>query len=436
MELEQLRADWPTLSREQKFDNFSKLPREEAEDLFLSLTPADQAEIIQDLLPGQRRSWLRLLALDDVADVLQQMPPEIKEASLDLLDAHTRREVRGLLAYAEDDAGGLMTPRFVRLRPDMLVEEAIRYLRMFFSRHEETIYYSYVVDRDDHLLGVISFRELLMSPSTKKLEELMKREYIWVPASLDQEEVSRIFSQHHLSAIPVLDEDRRIQGVVTYDDVAQAAVEEATEDIQKLGGMEALDLPYWKTSFLTMIRKRAGWLIVLFLGSLFTTIAMSHYQNEIERAALLLLFIPLIISSGGNSGSQATTLIIRALALKEIQLRDWWRVFFRELMSGLALGAILGAIGCIRIMIWPPDAPEGSVFNSQAHWMIALTVAFSLVGVVLWGSTVGAMLPFIFRRFGLDPASASAPLVATVVDVTGLMIYFTTASLFLSGLLL
>lgn len=428
-----MRADWPTLSREQRFENFNQLPREEAEDLFLSLSPADQSELIQDLSPGQRRSWLRLLALDDVADVLQQMPAEIKEASLDLLDAHTRREVRGLLAYAEDDAGGLMTPRFVRLRPDMLVEEAIRYIRMFFSRHEETIYYSYVVDRDDHLLGVISFRELLMSPSTKRLEELMKRDYIWVPASLDQEEVSRIFSQHHLSAIPVLDEDRRIQGVVTYDDVAEATVEEATEDIQKLGGMEALDMPYWKTSFMMMIRKRAGWLIVLFLGSLFTTLAMSHYEGEIAKAALLILFIPLIISSGGNSGSQATTLIIRALALKEIQLRDWWRVFFRELASGLVLGLILGIIGWARIMIWPPSDTN---LSSQALFMVACTVAFSLVGIVLWGSMVGSMLPFIFRRFGLDPASASAPLVATVVDVTGLIIYFTTASIFLSGLLL
>ncbi len=433
MDLEQLRADWPTLSREQKIERFNQLPREDAEDLFLSLSPADQSEIIQDLLPGQRRSWLRLLALDDVADVLQNMPVEIKEASLDLLDAHTRREVRGLLAYAEDDAGGLMTPRFVRLRPDMLVEEAIRYLRMFFSRHEETIYYSYVVDRDDHLLGVISFRELLMSPSTKKLEELMKRDYIWVPASLDQEELSRIFNQHHLSAIPVLDEDRRIQGVVTYDDIAEVAIEEATEDIQKLGGMEALDLPYWKTSFLTMIRKRAGWLILLFLGSLFTTIAMSHYESEIAKAALLILFVPLIISSGGNSGSQATTLIIRALALEEIQLRDWWRVFFRELMSGLALGLILGFIGWARIMIWPPDTGQ---LDSKTHMMIASTVAFSLVGVVLWGSMVGSMLPFIFKRFGLDSASASAPLVATVVDVTGLVIYFTAASMFLTGLLL
>lgn len=432
MDLEQLRADWPTLSREQKIEQFNQLPREDAEDLFLSLSPADQSEIVQDLLPGQRRSWLRLLALDDVADVLQNMPAEIKEASLDLLDAHTRREVRGLLAYAEDDAGGLMTPRFVRLRPDMLVEEAIRYLRMFFSRHEETIYYSYVVDRDDHLLGVISFRELLMSPSTKKLEELMKRDYIWVPGSLDQEEVSRIFSQHHLSAIPVLDEDRRIQGVVTYDDIAEAAVEEATEDIQKLGGMEALDLPYWKTSFMTMIRKRAGWLTFLFLGELFTASAMARYEGEIAKAVVLTLFIPLIISSGGNSGSQATTLIIRALALKEIQLRDWWRVFLRELMSGLVLGVILGAIGWIRVMIWP----IGMNFNTQAHTMIALTVAFSLVGVVLWGSTVGSMLPFLLRRLGLDPASASAPFVATVVDVTGLMIYFTTASWFLTGLLL
>ena len=432
MDLEQLRADWPTLSREQRLESFTQLPREVAEDLFLSLSAADQSEIIQDLLPGQRRSWLRLLALDDVADVLQNMPPEIKEASLDLLDAHTRREVRGLLAYAEDDAGGLMTPRFVRLRPDMLVEEAIRYLRMYFSRHEETIYYSYVVDRDDHLLGIISFRELLTAASTKKLEELMKRDYIWVPASLDQEEVSRIFSQHHFTAIPVLDDERRIQGVVTYDDVAQAAVEEATEDIQKLGGMEALDLPYWKTGFMTMIRKRAGWLTFLFLGELFTATAMARYEDEIARAVVLTLFLPLIISSGGNSGSQATTLIIRALALKEIQLRDWWRVFVRELLSGFVLGCILGLIGLLRVLIWP----VGMQLTGHVHYMIAMTVAFSLVGVVLWGSTVGSMLPFILRRFGLDPASASAPFVATVVDVTGLIIYFTMASWFLTGLLL
>lgn len=422
--LQLLQQEWAGLSHDERIMKFKSFDRETAEDLFLSLSASDQAEIICDLPHGQRRSWLRMLPLDDTADLLQHLPEELKSLCFDLLDPDTKTQVRGLLAYAEDDAGGLMTPNFIRLRPDMEVEVAIRYLRAHSKHQERTIYYTYIVDTDEKLVGVLSFREILLASPTKKVADVMKTKLVTVLDTMDQEEVARVFTSHSLSAIPVLDSHGRIKGIVTYDDISSAVEQEATEDIQKIGGMEALDLPYWKTSFFAMIRKRAGWLVVLLLGEMLTTATMSHYVNEITQIIVLALFIPLIISSGGNSGSQASTLIIRAMVLREIKMKQWWRVLMRELLAGFVLGAILGTIGFLRILLWPSSAQ----IYGEHYLQIAFTVGISLIGVVLWGATTGAMLPFILRKFRLDPASASAPLVATLVDVTGLMIYFTVAS--------
>lgn len=427
-----LLAQWPTLSKEERLERFKNLPRTDAEEIFFSLKTHDQAEIISEATALEKRSWVRLLAPDDVADLIQEIGPECKEEILSLLDPQTRREVTALLAYAEDNAGGLMSSRFVRLRPDMTVDEAISYLRIQAKTQVETIYYCYVLESDQTLVGVVSFRELFSSSPMKKIKDIMKTDMIKIPVNLDQEKIGQIFSQQDLMAIPVIDDEGHMKGIVTFDDVATAIQEEATEDIHKFGAVEALDAPYMSMELWEMIKKRAGWLLLLFVGEMFTATAMGYFQIEIERAVVLALFIPLIISSGGNSGSQASTLIIRAMALGEVRLRDWWRVLTRELITGLALGATLGLVGLTRILIWPSrDQLYGPHF-----FLISLTVAASIIGVVLWGSIAGAMLPFILKRLKFDPASSSAPLVATLVDVTGLAIYFTIAEFILKGVLL
>jgi magnesium transporter len=325
-----------------------------------------------------------------------------------------------------------MSPRYVRLRPDMAVDEAIAYLRRAARERVETIYYIYVVDADHRLLGVVSFRELFGAPPESRVRDVMSTDVVSVRADLDQEAVANVIAQSNLMAVPVVDAEGRIQGIVTVDDIVDVVREEATEDIQKIGGTQALDAPYLQVGLLEMVRKRAIWLTVLFLGQLLTATAMSYYEGAIARALVLALFIPLVISSGGNSGSQASTLVIRAMAMQEVRLRDWWRVLRRELAAGLLLGTILGAIGLLRVLLWPGrEAAFGDHFL-----LVGLTVAVSLVWIVMWGAVAGAMLPFLLRRLGFDPASASAPFVATVVDVTGLVIYFSVAMLLLSGTLL
>jgi len=314
----------------------------------------------------------------------------------------------------------------------MSVDEAISYMRIQAKSQIETIYYSYVIDADQTLVGVVSFRELFAAPPHKKIREIMNTDVISVPVGLDQEHVAKIFTQHDLMMLPVVDEWGHIKGVVTFDDIASVIQEETTEDIHKIAAVESLDAPYMKISFFELIRKRGGWLVILFFSEMFTATAMGYYQSEIEKAVVLALFIPLIISSGGNSGSQASTLIIRAMALGEIRLRDWWRVLVREIAAGACLGIILGAIGLMRVVFWPTR----EVLYGQHFLMIGATVATSVVGVVMWGTISGSMLPFLLRRLGLDPASASAPFVATIVDVTGLVIYFTVAHQILTGTLL
>lgn len=430
--IDSLLESWSSFSLSERRSAFKELSRTAAEELFLNLKAHDQAELLEEAPALERRSWMRLLAPDDAADLIQELPPDQRENALSLLDHQTRREVVALLAYAEDAAGGLMNSRFTRLRPEMDVDEAIRYLRAQAKSQVETIYYAYVIDTDQTLLGVVSFRDLFSASPEKKVRDIMQPDIVRIPENMDQEEVSRLFSKHDLLCIPVVDNFGHMKGIVTVDDMVDVVQEEATEDIQKLGGVEALDAPYLKISMLRMIRKRGGWLMILFVSEMFTASAMGYYEREIERAVVLALFIPLIISSGGNSGSQASTLIIRAMSLGEVKLRDWWRVFFRELGSGLALGLLLGVIGLCRILMWPSrEQLYGPHFQ-----LIGLAVALSLVGIVLWGSLAGSMLPFVLRRAGFDPASASAPFVATLVDVTGLVIYFTVASFVLRGTLL
>jgi magnesium transporter len=423
---------WSVLSLEERIDAFELLKREAADDFFLQLGARDRAQLVLGLPAGERRLWMRMLAPDDAADLIQEAPSDERENLLLLLDEPMRREVKGLLVYAEDQAGGLMNTRYSRLRPDMTVDEAISYLRRDARGREKTVYYVFVVDSEEHLLGVVSFRDLLVAPGDKLVRDVMRAEVVSAPEDLDQEALSKLFMRHHLLMMPVVDAQGRIKGVVNLNDIVDVVQEEATEDIQKLGAVQTLDEPYLQVPLVRMIRKRAGWLAALFLGEMLTATAMGQFEAEIARAVVLALFVPLIISSGGNSGSQATTLVIRAMALGELRLRDWWRVIRREVFTGLGLGLILASIGLIRILLW-----QGLFASYGEHYLlVALTVAFSLVGVVLWGSVAGSILPFILRGLGFDPASASAPFVATLVDVTGLVIYFTIAAVVLRGTLL
>jgi magnesium transporter len=430
--VEELRDIWVALSADERLEGFSLLPKADAEDFFLGLAARDMAELVLGLAPDQRRAWMRLAPPDDAADLIQCSPREQRELLLGLLDDPTRKEVAGLLAYREDEAGGLMNPRYARLRPEMTTDEAISYLRKQARAHLETIYYVYVIDEQQRLVGVVSVKQLFAAKPDKTVRDVMRAEVVSVGEHMDQEALSRLFAQHDLLAIPVVDAEGRMKGLVTVDDIVDVVQEEATEDIQKFGGMEALDAPYLNIAFARMVQKRAGWLAALFLGEMLTATAMAYFEDEIARAVVLALFVPLIISSGGNAGSQASTLVIRAMALGEVKLRDWWRVVRREIGAGLALGTVLGAIGFLRIVVWQAVSPT----YGEYYLLVAFTVLGSLIGVVTFGTLAGAFLPFILKKIGFDPASASAPFVATLVDVTGLVIYFSLAASILRGTLL
>ncbi|MBV8866517.1 MAG: magnesium transporter [Acidobacteriaceae bacterium] len=428
---DELINSWNRLSLSERLRAFNNLPRGLTDNVYLALGTDDQLELIEHLPENEQRIWLRLLPLDEAADLLRRVPARKRSQLLAELDETTRKEVNALLAYKEDVAGGLMNPRFARVRPDMTVDEAIVYLRRQ-AASVDAIHYAYVLDELQRLLGVLSFRELFAADGSKLVSEVMRTKFVTASEDMDQEALARLFRKLRLLAIPVVDKAGRMQGIVTVDDIVDVVEQEASEDIQKVGGLEALDGPYMRVAFWQMVRKRAGWLTVLFLGEMLTATAMGHFEHEIARAVVLALFVPLIISSGGNSGSQATTLIIRAMALGEVRLRDWWKVITREFPMGLVLGGILGAIGITRILVWQAIwQPYGVHFL-----LVALTVAFSLVGVVLFGTLAGSTLPFLLRAVRLDPASASAPFVATLVDVSGLVIYFTIARAILSNTLL
>lgn len=429
---DELRDVWPALAEDERLEGFTLLAREEAEELFLSLAPFEQAQLLAHVPAAQRRVWVRLLAPDDAADVLQEIEPDLRDELVKLLDDVTRREVRALMAYAEDDAGGLMSPRYARVRPDMQVDEAIRYLQRQARERLETIYYAYVLDSDQCLLGVCSFRELFAASAERLMRDVMHDEPITVREDMDQEAVAHLIKRHGFLALPVVDADGRMKGIVTLDDIVDVVEEEATEDVQKFGGMEALEAPYMQTSFGSMVKKRGGWLALLFVGEMLTATAMARYEHDIAKAVVLAVFVPLIISSGGNSGSQASTLIIRAMALGEVRMSDWLRIVQRELAAGLALGGLLALLGAMRIVGW-----ETFFHSYGVHYpKLAITVGLSLIGVVTMGTLCGSMLPLLLKRVGLDPASASAPFVATLVDVSGLLIYFTAAKLVMGGTLL
>jgi magnesium transporter len=377
------------------------------------------AQILNDLSP------------DDRTALLEELPAAVTQKLLNLLSPKERKIAADLLGYPKDSIGRRMTPEYVAIQQSWTVNEVLAHLRKV-GRDRENFNQLYVVDDKGRLVDSVRLRNLLVAELTTPVVELFDHQLLALHATDDQETAVSTFKKYDRTILPVLDSNDVLVGIITVDDVLDVAEKEATEDIQKLGGVEALGAPYLTIQLLAMIRKRAPWLVILFLSEMLTTTAMGFFAAEIAKAWILSLFLPLIISSGGNSGSQATTLIIRAMALGEVRLVDWWRVMRREVFSGLALGTLLGAIGFLRISLW-------TLFSNVygPHWiLIAFTIFFSLIGVVMWGSLAGSMLPFVLRRCGLDPATSSAPFVATLVDVTGLIIYFSIAMFVLRGTLL
>jgi magnesium transporter len=410
------------------------LPFHRAVQVFDEPQLTRRAEIVAGLDPSRAVPLIEAMSSDQQVELFREMSEPARARLAHVLDAPTRDTLNLLMRYPPTSAGGIMTTEFVGVPANWTVDQIRSYIRQV-AQAKETVYAIYVLDpTDQRLVRVVSLKEIMLAEGAQPVMEIGEsRKAITVKPLTDREEVARLISKYDLLAIPVLDDAQRVLGIVTVDDIIDALVSETTEDVQKLGGMEALDEPYIQISFRNMIKKRAGWLCALFLGEMLTATAMGHFEHEIERAVVLALFVPLIISSGGNSGSQATSLIIRAMALREITLRDWWRVALREIPAGLTLGTILGIIGVIRILTWQATG----WYNYGEHYkLVAFAVGTALVGVVLFGSLAGSMLPFVLRRFGFDPASASAPFVATLVDVTGLVIYFSVALVILHGTLL
>ena len=422
------------LEPSQAADVVRLLPRDVAIEILDKPELDFGAEIIQALPRYVAAPLLAGMSADMAADIVQLLEEPAKTELLGALDDVSRAAIVGLLAYPENTAGAMMTTEFVSVPSNWTVDQTLQHIRRV-ERSRETVYAIYVLDPvTRRLVGAVSLRRLIAGePSANILTLIPERETISTLPLVDREDVARLITRHDLLAVPVLDKAGHVLGIVTVDDIIDAIIEESTEDVQKFGGMSATEEPYMQIGLFEMIRKRGGWLSVLFLSEMLTASVMQHFEGELEKALVLTLFIPLIMSSGGNSGSQATSLLIRSLALHDVKLADWWRVMIRELPTGLILGGLLGLIGFARVVIWQ----KFGIYDYGEHWvLVGMTVAAALVGVVTFGSVAGSMLPFALQRVGFDPASASAPFVATLVDVTGLMIYFSAALLILRGTLL
>lgn len=427
------------LNEKERLLIFRLLDEQKTKDVFKKLSHSKQQKIVEGFSDNSR--WITKFKLakllnniepDDRTSFLEELPEELAQQLINHLSPEQRGIANNLLKYPKESIGRLMTTKFVAIKPDITVKQAFDYLREF-GHKSETLNIIYVIDEHSRLIDYIPVKDLILANPESKIHELINYKFISLKAEDDQEIAIQIFKEHDRSALPVVDEAGVLLGIVTFDDIMDVAEEESSEDFHKFGGMEELDFPYVKTPFLSLIKKRSGWLIILFIGEMLTATAMGYFDKEIAKAVVLALFIPLIISSGGNSGSQAATIIIRAMALKEISLKDWWYVMKKEFFSGILLGSVLGAIGFFRITIWQ----LAGWYDYGEHWnLMAWTVGVSLVGVVLWGTLSGSFIPMILKKLGLDPATASAPFVATLVDVTGIVIYFMVALAFLSGTLL
>lgn len=408
------------LSNAEKVDVFSYFEPDIQQEIVKSLTDKDLADVLNNLDP------------DDRTELFENFPDELIKHSINLLNQEERSIALNLIGYKEDSIARLMTPHYIQVKEYYTVKQVLAHIKKY-GKKAETLNYIFIVDGKNRLIDDLKIGEILLADDDTKVSDLMDHNFVSLKTTVPIEGAFEIFDKYDRSTIPVITENNVLVGIVTFDDILDRMKIRDTEDIQKFGGMEELDVSYTKTPIAELIKKRAGWLVILFVGEMFTASAMSYYDAEIEKAVVLALFVPLIISSGGNSGSQAASLIIRAMALGEIKLKDWWYVMKKELYSGLALGGILGLIGFIRITIWE----KTGIYDYGEYWVsIALTVSLSLVVIVLWGTLSGSLVPFILRRIGFDPATASSPFVATLVDVSGLIIYFSIAATLLSGKLL
>ena len=425
-------------------ETISELAQNEQTIAFVMLPSTLGGQVFTYLDRKTQENILKSLGSDEIASILSNMPPDdqveifadfpdylIKDA-VNLLTDDERKTALMLFGYKENQVGRMMTPYYIEVNREWTVTQTLQHIKQH-GRKAETLNFVYVVDSDQKLIDDIKIGTLLMADTETTIHKLMDNEFICLKSTMLKEDAVVFFDKYDRAALPVVSESGILVGIVTFDDILDQVEKRDTEDIQKFGGLEALDLPYVATPLLEMVKKRAGWLIILFLSEMLTATAMGYFENEIQKAVVLALFVPLIISSGGNSGSQAATLIIRAMALKELSLKDWWFVMKKELFSGFMLGSILGIIGFLRIIAWQ----KLGLYDYGQHWLaVATTVSLSLIGIVLWGTLSGSMIPFVLKRVGLDPATSSAPFVATLVDVTGLIIYFSIAALLLGGKLL
>jgi len=425
---------------------FRFLLRDDAGEVFSYLAADKQEELIHELGADGSLRVIEAMEPDDRAKLLDELPPEVCQRIIARLSPENRRVTQAILGYPEDSVGRLMTPDYVRIRPEWTVARALEHIRKT-GRDAETVNVVYIVDEQGRLIDDLRLRQLLFAEPEQTVDSILNRQFVTLRADQDQEEAVKTMSRYDRLALPVVDSRGHLVGIVTADDVADVAELEATEDIQKLGGMEALDDPYMSTPILRLARKRVTWLAVLFVGEMFTQTAMAGFEDELKRAVVLSTFVPLIVSSGGNSGSQATSLIIRALAVGEVTVKDWAKVFRRELAAGAILGLVLGLLGLLRIHIWGwlgwfiKHDEHGAVIqeslDTQNHYhLLAVAISVAVVGVVLWGTIIGSMLPFLLKRLKLDPATSSAPFVATLVDVVGVLIYLSVAAVLLRGTLL
>jgi len=411
---------------------FLRLAGEEKAEIFSYFDTNIQQEIIKGLGDKDLSEVLNNLEPDDRNSLFENFPDDLIKQLINLLNAAEKEIALDLIGYPPHSIAKLMTPHYVQVKSTWTVEQVFAHIKKF-GKKAETLNYIYVVDQQNRLIDDLKIGELLMAEKDTIMSTLMDNNFIAITSITPIESALDIFEKYDREALPITTEKGVLIGIVTFDDILDQIKERDTEDIQKFGGLEELDLSYTKTTWIELVKKRAGWLIILFIGEMFTASAMGYFDDEIEKAVVLALFIPLIISSGGNSGSQAASLIIRAMALGELKLKDWWYVMRKEIFSGFVLGSILGTIGFLRVFIWQ----EIGIYDYGIYWFwVGLSVAVSLVFIVLWGSLSGSLIPFALKRMRLDPATASAPFVATLVDVTGLIIYFSVAALFLSGKLL
>jgi magnesium transporter len=415
------------LTVEETWRLLSYAPVDRQADIFAFFEPEKQVELVEGIGRQRVSSLLEAMSHDDRAELLKRLDPATMESLLPLMAKADREDIRKLLSYPEHSAGSLMTTDYATLLPDETVEDGINRLRQQATQ-KETIYYVYVVDEDRRLLGFVSLRHLILSKLSAKIRDIMQEDVLSVRVTQDQEDVAKVLAKYDFIAIPVVDTDNRIVGIITHDDALDVVVEEATEDAFRMGAVAPMEEPYLEVPFATMWWKRSIWLSCLFIAEFFTFTAMRTYEHAIEKIVALSLFVPLCISTGGNSGSQAATLITRALALGHVSLRQWWTVVRHELLMGLSLGLTLGLIGFLRV--WTPFlTPQSSLGQVDRLWM-ALTIGQAVAAICLWGTLVGSMLPLIFTKLGFDPGYASSPFVATFVDVTGIILYFTTATMY------